>query len=242
MKRIGKVAAAASLLIFAAPAFTQTSSTQAATTATKVWDQADHFKRRCDQIRNAIAAQPPGSTNTLVLLGDSITEGIKIHDLAGMVIINEGVSGDRVENGETKTGVRNRLDLVAQAKPACVCVMIGINDFWGAQKDVATVEMEYRSMAPELRAAVPNARIVIESILPAGEAHKDLQPKVDELNRKLPSIAADTKAEFLLLDPVMKSANGLLRPEFTTDGIHLTPAGYTAWMKRLEQHLASLQQ
>ncbi|MGI8906961.1 MAG: GDSL-type esterase/lipase family protein [Candidatus Sumerlaeaceae bacterium] len=220
----------------------QTTATQTngnVSTPTRAWNPSEHFRLRCEQIENAIERAPSDTTCCIVLLGDSITEGIKTNELAGMSVINQGISGDQVENATSRTGVRNRLHLVPKAKPAIVCVMIGINDFWGGKKDAATVEQSYRGMATDLRATVPKARIIIESTLPAGGPHKHLQQSVDELNRKLPQIASTIKAEFLLLDPIMKSSDGELRPEFTTDGIHLSPAGYAAWLKRLEQYIGT---
>jgi lysophospholipase L1-like esterase len=200
-----------------------------------------HFRDRVASFTKTINDHPP-TTETVVLLGDSITEGLNVAQLAGYPVMNEGVSGDRIENPETHTGIRNRLDLVAKARPAVVAVLIGINDFWGNGKDVATVEQEFRATLPELRAAVPNARIVVQSILPTRVPDKSLQTKVDEMNRKLPAIVASIKGEFLLLDPVMKAADNEIRQEYTTDGIHLTPAGNDAWVKTLERFLANSRQ
>lgn len=201
------------------------------------WDQLAHHKNRVAEIRRNVKATSGATTNVVVMLGDSLTEKIPRDQLGGMPIANHGVSGDRTFNPETGTGVLPRIDLVQKYQPSHVFVMIGVNDLRAAGSNVTSIEQQWRKLAKELRAAVPDAKIYVQTVLPVGGPEASVQAKVDELNRKLPAIAHEIKAQLVLLDPVMKGADGFIRPKYTDDGVHLTPAGYKAWLDELERRL-----
>src|SRR5690349_17864436 len=94
----------------------------ASATSTNAGTQA-HFAERVADIKKEIAAIPADSTGTLVMLGDSITQGFFGKDympkeINGLLVINEGISGDQIDRPTSNTGVISRIDLVKQAKPA----------------------------------------------------------------------------------------------------------------------------
>ena len=239
------LSAVALFVLVTSAAVAQTSGTQSRVppaSSPTPWDPAAHIRDRCEEINQSINRLQADTRKRVVLLGDSITESVKQRVLMGLPIINEGISGEHAKDLALRPCAPGPHELVAKAKPTYVCVMLGINDIWGLKKDVTTVEAEYRTMAQQLRKAVPDAKIIIQSVLPGGGTAAAVQPQIDDLNRRLPKIAAEIKGSYLLLDPVMKSHDGTLRPEYTIDGVHLTEAGTAAWMKRLEEFLVGLQQ
>ena len=207
----------------------------AATTASapKAWSVAEHYKMRCGQIREAIAKLPEGTTGTVVLLGDSITEGHPARTVAGMTVVNEGISGDRAVVADPPIGVLRRLDLVTSAKPAMVFLMIGINDF-GEKETCDQLEAEYRELLPALRAAAPNARIFVQSILPTRDHFAFHIPNVREMNGRIQRMCLEEGMDWVDLTTAVADPDGLLKAHYTGDGLHLKPPGYAVWQTILE--------
>src|SRR5882672_7029633 len=60
---------------------------------------------------------------SIVMLGDSLTEGAPWRELTGCLsLVNRGIGGD------TTTRLRGRLDEVLKLKPRAIFLMIGVND------------------------------------------------------------------------------------------------------------------
>lgn len=195
------------------------------------------FQERCAQIEKDLASLTAETTSTIVLLGDSITEQNQTKQLAGMRVVNQGIGGDQIDIPTSNAGVRRRLHLVAQARPSDVFLMIGINDLWWSGKTVDEAKADYTSLVKALPAAVPNARIHIESVLPTSGQYAYLNPKVVELNKHIQQLASESRLDYIDLVPLMQDEKGELRKELTTDGIHLTAEGYKVLMGVLEQKL-----
>jgi len=81
-----------------------------------------------------------------------------------------------------------------------------------------------------LRAGLPDARILVQSVLPRGREYAEF---VKEINRHVWQFAATVKAHYLDLWPVMALDDGELNPVYTTDRLHLNDAGYEAWLSEL---------
>lgn len=216
------------------------SSADETTVSQGQWDPAAHYRKRCSEIERRITELRVQTSGVVVLVGNSITEGISRSSLGGKPVINQGISGDQIDRPEIKAGVRNRLGLVAAARPAHVFLLIGINDFWGGGKSAEQATVQYSRLLRELRQAVPQAAIYVQSVMPTGEGYEHLQQKVDALNSLLPKMAEGIGAKFINLDPLLKGNDGKMRPEFTTDGVHLSPAGYQVWIAKLEEELSGV--
>ena len=70
-----------------------------------------------------------------------------------------------------------------------------------------------------------------ESILPRTA---DQAPRIQDANRHLRQFSSTVRAQWLDLWPALADESGeALRPEFTTDGVHLSDEGYRAWVAEL---------
>lgn len=184
----------------------------------------------------AIAAQPPKRLN--ILLGDSLSLWFPSELLPSETTwLNQGISG------ETSGGLLNRLDLMDQTEPEVIFVMIGINDLIRGVSNEA-IAANYRGMIRYLVWAHPDSRIVVQSILPHGGTQATWEGRdrllaipleqIQDLNESLAAIARDEGAQYLNLYPLFANEAGYLRPDFTTDGLHLNRNGYLVWRSALQ--------
>jgi lysophospholipase L1-like esterase len=163
----------------------------------------------------------------IVMFGNSITYGGLWNDLLGREsVVNRGIGGDNT------VGMLHRLPSVYRLSPKICFIMAGINDLY-ADAPVSTIYTNYTHIIDTLRAhgIVP----VIQSTLfvnPKWKRSEEKNPQVAELNRMLERFARENGIEWIDLNGVL-SASGLLRDEYTTDGVHLTAAAYLEWRKLL---------
>ncbi len=194
------------------------------------------------------ADRPP---RLAVLAGDSLSLWFPADLLpAGMTWLNQGISG------ETSAGLLRRLDLFDQTRPQIIFILAGINDLIHGIGP-ATVVANTEAMIQRLRLVHPRSRIVVQSILPHGDRALILQrvtgdempvwaetlptipnAEIRELNSRLAKLADHQKVDYLDLHAAFTTPDGLLRPDLTTDGLHLNAQGYGAWRSQLTAYLS----
>ncbi|MFZ4619959.1 MAG: GDSL-type esterase/lipase family protein [Bacteroidota bacterium] len=163
----------------------------------------------------------------IVFLGNSITAGGNWNDLLGRErIANRGIGGDNT------LGMLHRLQYVYGLRPKLCFIMTGINDLY-ADASVELVFANYCAVIDTLR----NHKIipVIQSTLhvnPKWKRTEEKNPLVAQLNGLLKEYAEKNSITFVDVNSIL-STNGVLRDEFTTDGVHLTAAAYGAWRELL---------
>jgi lysophospholipase L1-like esterase len=172
-----------------------------------------------------------------ILLGDSLTLWFPTSMLPGRKTwINQAISG------ESTGGLRNRLYLLDDTSPEAVFIMVGINDLvWGGS--AADLVYNIRMMIDYLRQTHPEARLVVQSILPHGGESATWEGRdrlaaippdlIREVNDQLRLVAAEMGADFLNLYPLFVNGEGYLRSDLTTDGLHLNENGYMVWRTAL---------
>ena len=223
----------------AQPASATAPATVASAKATTMSLRLQVFHKRMAEIDADLASLPADTTGTVVMLGDSITEGFPAKELAGWRVLNQGINSDaiRITNGEAG-GVLSRIDRVKAARPAHVFLLIGINDFGGG-KPVDTAEEHYREVVKALGEAAPNAKLHLQTILPTGQKYAHLNASVNEMNKRIVQIAKDVKADLVDLHAVMADENNELKAAWTHEGLHLSPPAYAAWQKVVVERLTS---
>jgi lysophospholipase L1-like esterase len=192
----------------------------------KARGRGEHYVRRLGIFLGAAREWLPGGT---LFVGDSITEGFPLAEaFPDGHVINQGIGGDKIN------GVRERLDIVALAQPATVYLMIGTNDVaWKETVTSETLRLDYASLLDELRQVLPEARIIVQSVLPTGRAYAGGNARVQQLNGVIAELAQERKLEFVNLYPKLQGADGLMDSQYTTDGIHLSLAGYWRWLREI---------
>ncbi len=182
------------------------------------------------------ATQKPDQLN--ILAGDSISLWFPQALLPQQLNwLNQGISG------ETSAGLLRRLDLFDQTEPETIFVMVGINDLIKDVRD-ETLLANQQEIVQSLKEAHPEAQIVLQSILPHAGARATWEGRdrlqeistshIQELNEELEAIAEQEGVYYLDLYPLFADSQGNLRPELTSDGLHLSAQGYQVWSAALQ--------
>jgi lysophospholipase L1-like esterase len=168
-----------------------------------------------------------------VLLGDSITLWFPPEMLPGRKTwLNQAISG------ENSGGLLNRLYILDDNEVETFFIMVGINDLiWGGKDE--DLAYNIRSMINYLQEQHPDTKIVVQSILPHGgesaswegrDKLKEIPPsRIKAVNEDLKLIAAELNADYLDLFDLFANGEGFMKPDLTTDGLHLNEDGYLVW-------------
>lgn len=191
-------------------------------------NQPEHYAVRLEHFR----AQP-ASTGSILLVGDSITEGGRWDELLGdATVVNRGISGDNT------FGVLNRLDEITRHLPSKLFLMIGINDI---SKDIPdeVIADNVRRIIERIGAESPDTEVFLQSLLPVSSHHPGFlqhfakENHVIHTNRLLREVAVATHCRFINLFPVFMDEQERMDFRFTTDGLHLNQTGYELWSSHL---------
>ncbi|MGW5107428.1 GDSL-type esterase/lipase family protein [Nocardia sp. NPDC004123] len=175
-------------------------------------------------------AELPAPTGRVVFFGDSITEGGLWDEWFPQVRpVNRGIGGNTVDD------LRARLDTAIDA-PAAVFLLVGTNDL-GLGQTPGQVAENLRGLVAEIRDRAPHAPLFVQSVMPRRVKFAE---RIRELNSVAADIAAQADAVYIDLWPALADADGALRQEFTRDGLHLSGAGYAAWIEVLRPRIAAL--
>ena len=173
-------------------------------------------------------AKGQGANRLSILVGDSLSLWFPKDRLpTGKLWLNQGISGD------TSEGVSKRLSAFSATRPDIIYVMIGINDLRKGATDKSILVNSSR-IIHSLRQSHPSSQIIVQSILPV-RSQKIPNSRIRHINAQLAIIAQKQGANYLNIHNWFTDIDGNLRPELTTDGLHLSLAGYQVWQFALEQ-------
>lgn len=191
-------------------------------------------------IRNGYYHQNMQSCD-LVMIGDSITEGFNLN-FAGVtrkVVLNSGVSGDRLKN------ISKRIDVDAiELKPKQIMLMAGINDL--LSDDPFTINNYKQEITKLYKCYISNIdHILTTNIEPVCcgiikiskyEHNFNFKNKQIELfNDLLKSYAEERKLIFVNYNDVLEDKYGDINNTFFSDGLHPNEKGYFAMYKYLKK-------
>lgn len=166
-----------------------------------------------------------------ILAGDSITEGFSFMELfaeymalTSTPVYNRGISGD------TSDRLLERLEkTVLCIKPKNLVLLIGTNDL-GVGADPAFTVSNVEKIVEQSKKRCKDINIIIEGVYPinptVNKQGKRNNKAIAEINRGLAELAKKHKVQFLDLTNSLSDESGLLKREFTYDGLHATAAAY----------------
>ncbi len=182
----------------------------------------------------------------ILFLGDSITDGWRNRGsnvwnkyYAPRHAANFGVSGDRtqhvlwrMDNGE--------LDGI---KPKVVVLMIGTNNT-GKEKDTGKIRNTVpetiagvQAVVRELRAKLPDSKILLLAIFPRGTLDDPQRAQVALVNTVIARLDDGKMVRYLDIDPKFLEADGTLPKNIMPDLLHPNERGYQIWAAAMEPTL-----
>ena len=195
------------------------------------WPQLGRYKEA-----NAALGPVGMGVDRVVFFGDSITDGWVKNGgtfFPGKPYVNRGISGQTT----AQMVVRFRQDVI-NLHPSVVVILAGTNDVAGNTGPMTPQMSEdnFRSMVDLAKSN--GIRVIISSILPAGDFpwHKGLQPapKIRVLNNWLSGFCVTHSLTYLDYYTAMADEDGAMKPGLSSDGVHPNAKGY-AIMEPLAQ-------
>lgn len=189
--------------------------------------------------------------NNATFLGDSITEGMAVYatgftnahvrgyrSAGPQVIVNNSVVTDKARNVDEAA-----LDAVVATQPDFLYVLFGTNALVNQGNEDSFIAY-YDKMIEILQQNLPGVAIYIQSIPGVQETVVQTKPGLDNariqtINNMLANIALTRGCYFVNIQEALTYPDGSQIDEYqTSDGIHMGPAGYTAWTEYLQTHTA----
>ena len=173
------------------------------------------------------ASSGKGKQRLSVMLGDSLSQWFPVGRLPRHQLwVNQGISGD------TTAGILQRLSLASVAAPETIYLMVGVNDLKRGASDREILN-NLGQIVQRLKQQSPQAQVVLQSILPTRSSQIS-NARIARLNPWIEAIAQRHGTMYLDLHRRFAGPDGAIRPELTTDGIHLSPQGYEVWQTALQ--------
>jgi hexosaminidase len=208
---------------------------------TRIIEQTLNGKHWTERM-NEFSAQPCTS-DEIIFIGNSLTEGFDLSVFGNPRVINRGISGDFTQ------GVLKRLPEITARRPSKIFLMIGINDII-EKVPLDNICSNYEKIIVQILKEAPSTRLHIQSALPVNfsisedgtdrkfhetflTSSKEINGIIIEYNKRLRQLSEKYHLVFIDLHSDYLQG-GELRSELTYDGLHLSDKGYALWQQRLE--------
>ena len=177
----------------------------------------------------------------IIFIGDSIVEYYPLQELLGTAktIVNRGIRGY-----QTKLLLENLDAHLYGGAVDQIVLLIGTNDIG---KDVPMNEAldNLERVIQSIARNYPLSQIKLLSILPVNEGEKYKQTvyirtneKIREWNQAYEALtSAYMQVDFVPVYDSLIDTEGQLKKDYTTDGLHLSVAGYQALSEALKEYL-----
>lgn len=204
------------------------------TTPADKWER--HYYDRVARFEKENAA-----ARNIVLVGSSHIERFDTaKHFPDRRIVNRGIAADRI--GIDARGVLHRLEAsVFDCNPGFIVLENGVNDLgelWRhGTPSIPEIDACYRDVVKAIRTRRPDVPLVIVGLFPTRGRYAELVPMIVEFNARLEKIAADFGCPFMDAYQPFADAEGLLREDYSQDGLHLTAAGYDLWARMIRDFL-----
>jgi lysophospholipase L1-like esterase len=188
-------------------------------------------KMSWNEMRRGLFALSKVESASIVMLGDSLTEGAPWTELTGCPhLLERGIGGD------TTAKVLARLDDVLKLKPRVVFLMIGVNDISLSVPKETTVA-NYKAILDRLK----GPHLIVAYVLPVAASYgkRHMNGSIAALDDSIAGLVADRPDTTVLdLRPRFRGPDGYLRADLSYDGLHLSPKGYELWRDAIAPYVA----
>jgi len=196
----------------------------------------------------ALVAKSKVGVIDLYFIGDSITRrwgALDYPDLLahwnqsfhGWNAANFAWGGDRTENilWRLENGELTGVD------PKVIVIQAGTNNVGsqpGGDEKIAAITAGVSRIIETGREKAPDAAIILTGIFPRSD--QAVVSEIAAINRRLEAVARTRGVRYLEINEALASADGLLLEAMSSDGLHLSQAGYQVWADALKPVLTEL--
>ena len=158
-------------------------------------------------------------------MGDSIAEGFSEYDVlnASSVVSKIGVHLYELEE---------QVQQAADLNPQVIFLALGMNDVIATAGDTEQFLEQYEAVVAQLREAVPNAHIYVNSIFPVQDSAIEKEPElaqISEYNTVLRQMCDDLQLGFI-------DNTDLVQDQYyEEDGVHFKAEFYPLWADRMAE-------
>ena len=183
-----------------------------------------------------------------LFIGDSRTVGLMEYGKLAEAdfFCSVGMSSYKIRKETVKIkGVGNvtLAEMLKKKSYKYVYIMLGINELgYGLESTVG----KYRELVDDVKAAQPDAKIIINSTLHVTKACNDIttgskaiftNSRIDQFNSMISALADNETVFYLDLNPAFDDENGHMNAEYAAgDGIHIRGKDYLRWRDYLDTH------
>ena len=187
------------------------------------WTKTHYIKRIAEFKAN------PLQFGDVIMVGNSITElgGNWGQRFNNPKVKNRGIAGD------VTAGVLNRLAEIYYYKPKKVFIKIGINDLFHNDLTPEYIANNIKLIVDRIHIESPNTKIYVQTILPTAN-DTSLKAKIATTNTILKNRIPTNYCQVIDLHLIFTDANDLMIPSYSTDGLHLSEAGYVVWQNYIK--------
>lgn len=181
---------------------------------------------RWHQMFSAQAARAAQGNVDVMFVGDSLTEmwpkALWDRNFGQLKAANFGIGGDHTGN------VLWRLQdpAIAALTPKLVVLMIGVNNINLCNEGADEVFGGIEAIVAKLRQQYPQARILLNAVLPEGAPDSEERRRIIALNRKVRALGDGKNVVFHDYGGVFMGDGGVLSRELQPDLLHFSEKGY----------------
>jgi lysophospholipase L1-like esterase len=197
-----------------------------------------------------------GGNADVVLVGDSITHGWSRHQemlqrlFGDLRVVNLGQPADKTEN----ILWRLKNHSLEKVSPRLAVVLAGTNNSNEEEYTPDQIAGGVEAIIGELRTRWPHTKVLLLGVFPRGSAEQrkeiktgrtvaTMNPqwaKIDEVNRRIASLADGKSVVYLNINRSFLSENGELSVEVMPDLLHLSEKGYEIWGRAMQPVLQAM--
>lgn len=181
----------------------------------------------------------------IVFLGDSLFEMYNVDKyFEGKHVVNSGISGNR-----TRDILANMDKRVYRYNPSTVFLLIGTNDFIDEGFTVENTVTNIGKIVDGIKENRPYTDINVISLLPINNGDDDKinhgmvgkrnNEDIKKINNGVKNLCEEKKVTYIDLNSLLVDDNGDFDINYTTEGLHITPEGYTIITNELMKYIES---
>ncbi len=185
---------------------------------------------------NALLNIEPPDKPTVCLLGSSSIEGFPEELLPGYKVFNRGIWADIL--GVGSKGITHRMESsVFDMKPDFVFIKNGRNDLGDRHRtgepSIAKMIEEYEKIISQICKRLPETKLFIVTCASVSGKYAQLATPIHSFNMQLKTLAPKYDISVIDLYSKLIDDKGLIKKEYTTDGLHLTKKAQEIWAEMM---------